>query len=71
MTASKYIRSKGLPSLQYVADKINKHPSTLHDWYKNNFALFEAVVDGCVEDDVVKAVELIESVLKEVVRRKG
>ncbi len=44
MTASKYIKDMGLPNLVYVADMVNKHPDTIHNWYRNNYALFEAVV---------------------------
>lgn len=46
MTASKYIKSQGLPTLAYVADKVGKPPQTINNWYHDNFALFEAVVAG-------------------------
>lgn len=50
MTPSQYIRSKGLPSLVHVANKVKKDPRTLYKWYHNNFALFEIVVKGCVAE---------------------
>lgn len=46
MTASEYIKSKGLPSLAYVAKAVGRHPDTLHNWYKDSFKLFEIVVAG-------------------------
>ncbi len=46
MTPSKYIKAQGLPSLSYVADKVNLTRPTLYNWYNNNFALFEVVVAG-------------------------
>ena len=45
-TAPEYIKSQGLPSLVYVAKKVNKDPRTIYKWYHANFALFEAVVAG-------------------------
>ncbi len=46
ITASKYVKSLGLPSVAYVARKVNKHPQRLFEWYDNNFDLLEAVVLG-------------------------
>ena len=46
MTASKYIKARGLPSLAYVSGMVNKPPETLNNWYRDNFALFEVVVAG-------------------------
>ena len=46
MSASKYIKSKGLPDLQYVADKVGKHRDTINNWYHKEYALFEVVVAG-------------------------
>lgn len=46
MTPSKYIKSQGLPSTAYVADKVGKPVQTIDNWYHNNFALFEVVVRG-------------------------
>lgn len=46
MTPSQYIKSKGLPSLVYVAGKVNKDPRTIYKWYADNFPLFEVVVAG-------------------------
>lgn len=46
MTASRYIKSQGLPSVAYVADKVGKHRDTINNWYHNNYALFEVVVAG-------------------------
>lgn len=46
MTPSKYIKAQGLPSLAYVADKVGKHPDTIHNWYHKEYALFEVVVAG-------------------------
>jgi hypothetical protein len=48
MTPSKYIKSQGLPSTAYVADKVSKPAQTINNWYHNNFALFEVVVAGVV-----------------------
>jgi hypothetical protein len=49
MTASKYIKARGLPSLAYMSRRVNKPPETLNNWYRDNFSLFEVVVLGCVE----------------------
>lgn len=46
MTPSKYIKSKGLPSLAYVAREAGVIERTLHNWYHNKFKLFEVVVAG-------------------------
>lgn len=46
MTPSQYIKAQGLPSLVYVAFKVNKDPRTLYKWYEDNYPLFEAVVLG-------------------------
>lgn len=46
MTASEYIKSKGLPSLAYVARKVNKTEATLFNWYRDNFDLFKYTVNG-------------------------
>ena len=54
MTASKYIKARGLPSLAYVSGMVNKPPETLNNWYRDNFALFEVVVLGCVELEYLK-----------------
>ena len=49
MIASKYITGRGLPSLEYVAKMVNKHPNTIRNWHSDNFILFEMVVAGCVK----------------------
>lgn len=48
MTASQYIKSQGLPSLAYVAKAVGRHPDTIHNWYQDNYALFEIVIAGIV-----------------------
>jgi len=48
MSASRYIKTQGLPSLVYVAGKANITRQLLHRWYHNNFDLFEIIVLGCV-----------------------
>ncbi len=67
MTASKYIKSQGLPSLQYVADKVGKHRDTLHNWHRDNFALFEVVVSGIKWQNMTRDVEreFLEAVNKQ------
>jgi len=46
LTASEYVKDKGLPSVAYVARKINEHPQRLFEWFTDNFDKFEAVVTG-------------------------
>lgn len=46
MSASKYIKKQGLPSLAYVARKCNRTEWTLHNWYKLGDPMFEVVVAG-------------------------
>jgi len=48
MTASKYIKSHGLPGMTYLSKRTGKDRRTLYKWYHNNFALFEIIVAGCV-----------------------
>lgn len=50
MTPSQYIRSKGLPSLVYVAGKAGKDPRTLYKWFNDFYNLFRLVVLGAVLD---------------------
>lgn len=45
-TAPEYIKSQGLPSLVYVAKKVNKDPRTIYKWHESNPELFEVVVAG-------------------------
>lgn len=49
MSASKYIKAQGLPSLKYVADTANIDRQKLTRWYGANFALFSIVVFGVKE----------------------
>ena len=46
MSASKAIKSIGLPSLRYVAQHIKRPPNLLHEWYKDQPELFNAVIHG-------------------------
>jgi len=46
MTPSQYIKAQGLPSTAYVAKAVNKPVQTIDNWYRDNFAVFEAVVAG-------------------------
>lgn len=57
MTPSQYIRAQGLPSLVYVANKVGKDPRTIYKWYHDNFALFEAVIDGLEYQQVMEDME--------------
>lgn len=54
MSASKAIKSIGLPSLSYVALHINRHPNILHEWYKHKPELFQAVIHGVKALDKLK-----------------
>ena len=56
MSASKEVKSRGLPSLQYVADKVDMNPDTLHLWYKNRRKVFIAVVEGVKSIDKTNGV---------------
>lgn len=49
MSASKYIKKQGLPSLVYVARKCNRTEWSLHNWYKLSDPMFEVVVAGVGE----------------------
>jgi len=64
MTPSQYIKAQGLPSLVYVAGKVNKDPRTINKWYDDNFALFEVVVAGC-KYKVLQDVKLREAMGEE------
>jgi len=55
MSASKEIKAIGLPSLKYVADKINRHPNRLYAWYVDRPEQFKAIIYG------VKAIREKES----------
>lgn len=55
MTASKYIKAQGLPTLAYVAEAVNKPPQTLNNWYKHNIDMFKIVVEGVVFTDMKQA----------------
>jgi len=57
MTPSQYVKSQGLPSLAHVAREVRKPERTLFNWYHNNFALFEVVVDGLVYQYIMKDCE--------------
>lgn len=46
MSASKEVKSKGLPSLKFVYTKANVKPRTFNYWYYNNRKLFDIVVAG-------------------------
>ena len=46
MSASKLIKSKGLKSLQYVADMSDTPRNTLQKWYKTKHKRFIAIVEG-------------------------
>lgn len=46
MSPSKEIKSLGLPSLQYVADKSGTHRTVLEGWYKTRYKRFIAIVIG-------------------------
>lgn len=48
MTASEYIKAKGVKSLALVARKVGRTPQTINNWYKDDFALLEIVVLGCL-----------------------
>jgi AcrR family transcriptional regulator len=49
MKVSEYIKSQGLSGRKYVADAVNVTPPTINNWYRDNFALLEAVVIGLAE----------------------
>ena len=57
MKASTYIKSHGLPSLAHVARMVNKPPQTINNWYRDNFALFEIIVLGCVSKQTDAEIE--------------
>jgi hypothetical protein len=44
---SKYIKSKGLPSLRHVSNMSGVSACTLHNWFKEDFRKFDVVVVGC------------------------
>lgn len=52
MSASKYIKGWGFPSLKFVANKANIDRVKLHRWYHSNYTLFEVVVAGVYKLDV-------------------
>ena len=47
LSPSKYVKSKGLPSLKHVSDMSGLSEHTLIKWHKNNFRKFDVVVVGC------------------------
>jgi len=51
MSASKYIKSQGLPDLQYVADKVGRHRDTINNYYNNDFEFLEILVAGVLAKD--------------------
>ena len=54
MSAAQTIKDKGLPTLKYVADRVNKPHQTLRNWLKANPELFHAVADGIQAQDEKK-----------------
>jgi hypothetical protein len=48
LTASTYIKAKGLPSLQYVSEQSGTSRSTLNGWWHTDRIKFETVVNGCL-----------------------
>ena len=50
MSASKYIKNQGLPSLIYVAGRAGVTRQLLHRWYIDKPKLFEIIVRGCVKE---------------------
>ena len=44
---SKYVKSKGLPSLEYTLSYSCLARSTIHKWYKQDFRKFYVFVMGC------------------------
>lgn len=61
MTPSKYIKSQGLPSTAFVADKVGKPVQTIDNWYHNNFALFEVVVAGVLAKDAEAEIKMTDA----------
>ena len=48
MNASQRAKDLGAKNLKVVAEAINKHPTTLNNWYRDNPDLFDAVLVGYV-----------------------
>jgi hypothetical protein len=46
-SASKYIKSKGLPSLKHVCEMSGFSAGTLHGWFNEDFRKFDCLVTGC------------------------
>lgn len=46
MSASKQVKSSGLPNAKYVYEAANIKKATFFNWYNNNRQLFDVVVAG-------------------------
>ncbi len=49
MTSAKAAKQAGLSSLVQASRMINKSVQTLDNWHKDNKALFDIVILGCLE----------------------
>ena len=48
MTTSKYIKSKGLPSIEEASRLSHTPVNTLNNWYKSRRDRFEVLIDGAL-----------------------
>ena len=48
MTTAKYIKSKGLPSIEVAARLSHTPVNTLNNWYKSRRDRFEVLIDGAL-----------------------
>ena len=48
MTTSKYIKSRGLPSIEVAARLSHTPVNTLNNWYKSRRERFEVLIDGAL-----------------------
>lgn len=50
MSASKYIKAQGLPSVVYVALCAEISRELLHEWYHSRPVVFRLLVRGCLAE---------------------
>tara|TARA_R110002020_G_scaffold244247_1_gene457901 strand:+ start:75 stop:311 length:237 start_codon:yes stop_codon:yes gene_type:complete len=59
MTTSKYIKSKGLPSIEEASRLSHTPVNTLNNWYKSRRERFDVLIDGAllryIDEQVIKS----------------
>ena len=53
-TPAKYVKSRGLKSVNQIIKETGVSGQTLTNWFKNKIDLFDVVVEGCLARQIAR-----------------